>query len=257
MGCRWQRVRGCGVPEISWRFEAEDEVSVHQAVVDGTVYATSADGHVYALDADTGELHWRYSIGLRSHPYLAISGMIFVGGGRGTLHALDPATGEARWGLQRGIYQIFPALVVEDVLYAVSGDGHAYAFDVFTGKMLWRYTYRAGHGLGYVPTVADGVLYVGSDDHHVYALDATSGALLWRFYNGWRWCDPHLRWLMASSTSAQKAGYAYALDSKTGELLWRYSIGGGMQGAPVVDNGVIYVSSYSGFVYALEARPGE
>ena len=71
------------------------------------------------------------------------------------------------------------------------------------------------------------------------------------------WCNPHLRWLTASSTPAQKAGYAYALDSKTGELLWRYSIGGGMQGVPVVENGVIYISSYSGFVYALEARPGE
>ena len=137
-----------GSGELHWRFEAEDEVSVHQAVVDGTVYATSAGGHVYALDADTGELHWRYSIGLRSHPYLAISGMIFVGGGRGTLHALDSATGEVRWGLQRGIYQIFPALVVKDVLYAVSGDGHAYAFDVFTGKLAVALHLPGGPWLG-------------------------------------------------------------------------------------------------------------
>jgi outer membrane protein assembly factor BamB len=46
---------------------------------------------------------------------------------------------------------------------------------------------------------------------------------------------------------------AYALDAATGALRWKYQTGGGMYLAPVVANGVAYVGSGDGFLYALNA----
>ncbi len=44
----------------------------------------------------------------------------------------------------------------------------------------------------------------------------------------------------------------YALDAATGALRWRYQTGG-VYLAPVVANGVAYVGSVDGFLYALNA----
>ena len=44
-----------------------------------------------------------------------------------------------------------------------------------------------------------------------------------------------------------------ALNASTGALLWRYATGGDVQSSPAVANGVVYVGSSDGNVYALNA----
>jgi outer membrane protein assembly factor BamB len=41
-----------------------------------------------------------------------------------------------------------------------------------------------------------------------------------------------------------------------GALLWSYATGNGVNSSPAVVNGVVYVSSYDGNVYALNASTG-
>jgi outer membrane protein assembly factor BamB len=43
----------------------------------------------------------------------------------------------------------------------------------------------------------------------------------------------------------------YAVDDQTGEELWRFTTGGTVYSTPVVDNGVVYVGSLYGYLYAL------
>jgi len=43
----------------------------------------------------------------------------------------------------------------------------------------------------------------------------------------------------------------YAVDGQTGEELWRFTTGGAVHSTPVVHNGVVYVGSLDGYLYAL------
>ena len=50
-------------------------------------------------------------------------------------------------------------------------------------------------------------------------------------------------------------GILYALDAESGEELWRIAAGG--QGAPAVAEGVVYASGADGNLYAVDAETGE
>jgi outer membrane protein assembly factor BamB len=45
--------------------------------------------------------------------------------------------------------------------------------------------------------------------------------------------------------------HVYALNAKTGRKLWRYAAGSGVGTSPVVANGMMYVGSDGGKVYAF------
>jgi outer membrane protein assembly factor BamB len=51
-------------------------------------------------------------------------------------------------------------------------------------------------------------------------------------------------------------GNLYALDASTGALLWSYTTGGLFRSSPTVAKGVVYVGSWDHNVYALNASTG-
>jgi outer membrane protein assembly factor BamB len=51
-------------------------------------------------------------------------------------------------------------------------------------------------------------------------------------------------------------GNVYALNASTGAKLWSYATGAGLYSSPAVANGVVYVGSYDYNVYALNASTG-
>jgi hypothetical protein len=51
-------------------------------------------------------------------------------------------------------------------------------------------------------------------------------------------------------------GNLYALNGSTGALLWSYTTGGAVLSSPAVVNGVVYFGSFDGNVYALSASTG-
>jgi outer membrane protein assembly factor BamB len=52
-------------------------------------------------------------------------------------------------------------------------------------------------------------------------------------------------------------GYLYALDAATGEKLWAFKTGSWVESSPAVVGGVVYCGSNDGNLYALDARTGE
>jgi outer membrane protein assembly factor BamB len=70
-------------------------------------------------------------------------------------------------------------VVVNGVVYIGSPDGHLYALNATTGKILWQY--KTGDVISFSsPAVANGVVYVGSDDKTLHAVDAATGKGLWK-----------------------------------------------------------------------------
>jgi outer membrane protein assembly factor BamB len=100
------------------------------AVVDDTVYLTSATGELRALDAASGELRWSSDVTggaeLVSSPAVA-AGVVYLGDANGVLYAVDAATGEVAWHVNAGSFLSAPA-VVGGVIYVGGDDGVLRAF---------------------------------------------------------------------------------------------------------------------------------
>jgi alcohol dehydrogenase (cytochrome c) len=129
-------------------------------VVDGVMYLTGADGYVWALDAATGDTLWEYHHALPFDVPLCCGnvnrgaavayGKVLVATANAHLLALDGATGRPVWDavfadVRAGESATLAPLVVKDkVLVGASGGeygvrGHIDAFDVASGRRVWRF----------------------------------------------------------------------------------------------------------------------
>ncbi len=52
-------------------------------------------------------------------------------------------------------------------------------------------------------------------------------------------------------------GHLYAVDAKTGKEQWKFKTGKSIYSSPSVSDGVIYVGSYDGHLYAVDAKTGK
>jgi outer membrane protein assembly factor BamB len=53
------------------------------------------------------------------------------------------------------------------------------------------------------------------------------------------------------------SGSIYALNATTGQIVWQTNTGAPVNSSPTVVNGVVYVGSESGYLYALNATTGQ
>nr|MBP7371145.1 PQQ-like beta-propeller repeat protein [Arenimonas sp.] len=51
-------------------------------------------------------------------------------------------------------------------------------------------------------------------------------------------------------------GFVYAIEAKSGKQLWRYATGGPVPSSPAIRDGLVYFASYDGKFYALNAKTG-
>lgn len=275
-----------------WSYKTGDTVEADPTVANRLVYVGSNDHDVYALDASSGIKRWSFDTGY-AFPTAAVvaNGLVYVSSILGgALYALDATTGDKRWSFQADSTLAAPA-VSNGIAYAGSNDHSIYAIDAITGTKKW--SYQTGDRVEFKPAVAGGLVYVGSRDHNLYAIDAVSGKKRWSYSMGdWAWSSPALvnglvcigsndhnvyaldattgikRWSFdtgARQPNVAAAGnnsvyissgndFVYALDAATGDKRWSYQPGiGGILTSPTVANGLVYVSSTDGSVYALNA----
>ena len=144
--------------------------------------------------------------------------------------------------------------VANGVVYVGSDDDNVYALNASTGAKLW--SYATGGAVYSSPAVANGVVYVGSDDGNVYALNASTGAKLWSYATGdvcaflarsGEWgglCRLRRRQRVCAERQHRRQAV---------ELCHRRRY---VHSSPAVANGVVYVGSADGNVYALNASTG-
>ncbi len=179
--------------------------------------------------------------GTRTSPAVA-NGVVYVSSDDGPLYAFNaagktgcsgtPKTCSPLWTAPAGVnYSNGAPAVANGVVYVTATDGTVTAFDAAgttgcagtpkTCSPLWTAT--VGSPVFSSPIVANGFVYVSSDDGKLYVFDA------------------------AGTTGC-------AGTPKTCSPVWTATIGGGMQGSsPAIANGVAYVGSKDGKVYAFDA----
>ncbi|MDR0460998.1 MAG: PQQ-binding-like beta-propeller repeat protein [Nitrososphaerota archaeon] len=224
-------------PTELWSYVGDEfEYFVHSSavVVNGVVYVSSKQrdgdmGYIYAFNAYTGKKIWSYSADGAGWSSPAVSENVLYIGCSDNVYALNASTGNKLWNHPVGGTSMSSAAVVNGIVYIGSADSNVYAFDALTGNKIWNYTtYNSVHSS---PAVVDEVVYVGSDDGNVYALNALTGAKLWNYTtNGQRIFYPYDRWVDGPNAVVS---------------------------SPAVVNGVVYVGSIGGDVYALNASTGD
>lgn len=131
-------------------------------VVDGVMYTTAAWSHVYAINPKTGKVLWHFdpkidkSIAVHGccgpvNRGVAVSnGKVFIGAYDGRLIALDAQNGQEIWSTQTvdssKPYTITGApRLAKNLVFIGNGGaefgvrGYVSAYDVNTGKMIWRF----------------------------------------------------------------------------------------------------------------------
>jgi outer membrane protein assembly factor BamB len=165
------------------------------------------------------------------------------------------------------------AAVVNGVVYVGSNynqveqrGGNIYALDAYTGAKIWNYS--TSRGVCSSPTLSGGVLFVGVEDN-VCAFNASTGLKIWNYSTGG---------LILSSPNivngmvyiGSQDGNVYALNASKGAKIWNYTSAGqsnkaavesgfgsgAFESSPAVVNGMVYIGSDDGNVYALNALTG-
>jgi len=150
-------------------------------------------------------------------------------------------------------------VVVNGIVYFVSDEQSiAYALDAVTGTILWQYD--VNDHVDDAVTVCEGNVYIAADS--AWCLDAVTGQRVWAF-------KPSPGFKM-NGTPALGNGVAYfthvpdwssvqvfALDAFSGEVLWSVHLAGYTTGCLTLHDGVLYLPTYNGSLYALNAGNGQ
>jgi outer membrane protein assembly factor BamB len=188
----------------------------------------------------------------------------------GVIHVLRARDGApvTQLGDATGPTALAPALS-DGVLYygtgygvEMSGDTALVARDITAKRDLWR-TVIPGYAVA-LPVIQRDTVYVAANSLRndaasaIVALDAHSGALRWRYESR--------EGIIGSPAVSGDSVWAttwrglrrslLALRASDGTLLWRVPLVGDPSSAPVLAQGILYVSLFSGALYALRADTG-
>ena len=233
--------------KLLWKYKTGGPIQASPVVANGTVYVASTDHRLYALDAKQWGIKWKS----------------FKAG---------------------GIIRYAPA-VWNNRVYFSARDNHVYALNAETGEWLWEF--RSETWMDSPPILSKGRLYIGAYTKKIHVINATTGELesqlQGRVYidgieyvcsqgqlrpiapqhnvNAWRELTPLTYSYPATANGVVYIGardnQIHALDIESREEIWSYPTKGFVDAAPAISDGVLYVTSDDGYVYAFTNQEGE
>ncbi len=232
----------------------------------------------FVAPVDVLQVRWRQHLTSTVEQYIeykpqefaaaaAEDGRVFVGSSTGKIFAFAARDGGVLWDhvLEGGIAARPRYVRSEGAIYVGTRLGHLYALDAESGKVRWEYTIKGP--IESEPTFADGIVYFTSGENRVYAVDAQKGTWKWQYER-----EPPesftIRGYAAPLVVGSRVyvgfsdGYLACLAASTGDVLWARSLAGDatrfmdVDSTPIIVDGVLYVSSYAGGVYALDPKDG-
>ncbi len=237
----------------NWSFQRVGGGDCALAVVDGTLYASAVDGWLYALSLDGAE-RWRARLGPRGALGLQVhDGMVYAGAGAG-IAALEASSGQPLLAIDMGARATTSPLVVDQRLFAASGDGYVHAYDVRSGESVW--SAWLGAKVKEPMAVVGKRLVCAADNGYLYSIDGREGRIEWRLpmpggVAGGAVLGPLGELLVGSNRDSLNA-----VNPLTGQRLWSVRMGSG-QGQRItgLSNGFwIAAAGRYAHAFALPAR---
>ncbi len=150
-------------------------------------------------------------------------------------------------------------VIAGGIVYFVSDQqSMAFALDAATGAILWQYDVK--NNVDDAVTVYEGNVYIAADS--AWCLDALTGERIWAFkpspgykMNGTPALGDGVAYFthVPNSSSVQ----VYALNAFTGEVIWSVQHEGYTTGCITLHDGVLYLPTYNGSLYAIDAGSGQ
>ena len=241
--------------------------------------ATHALKHVQLGDAP--QRVWQSKIGEGGSANIALTaapivfnGLVMTLDTTGKVRAFALKTGDLRWETILKLNEnagIFGGGLGsgQNKIYISLGSGELIALNIQNGDELWRVS--TGRALRSAPSYADGRIFVTTLDNMTFAFSASTGISLWS-HNG---MIANAALLGAASPAiennkvilAYSSGELYALQTNNGRTFWgdnlsvmRGSSGvariSHVRGNPVIDENMVFATSHSGRLMALELKTG-
>ncbi|BBB48177.1 PQQ-binding-like beta-propeller repeat protein [Pelolinea submarina] len=185
---------------------------------------------VYALDVKNGSLLWKYPAegSSKSQFYAApevSDSLVIVGDYTNTLYALDKENGFEKWQFTDAEDRyIASSLLNNGIVYAPNTDSYLYALDD-NGNLLWRF--KANGPNWSKPLADENHLYLTSMDHFLYVLN--------------------LNYSEAELAADKDGG-----KTLVSEPVWSLDLGTAVVSNPVLEDGILYVGTVDGIVYAVD-----
>ncbi len=230
----------------------------------GRLYIGSGDGAVWALDAKSGEVLWRHATEGRVRASPSTDGKrIYAGSFDGRMYALDPDTGEEVWRFQTAGNPFFKvghiqstAAVAGGLVIFGSRDYWIYALNAATGAVVWK----REHPNSWVvasPAVSGGLVCTGgSDTQMMQCLDLATGEERWKavirnnIFSSAAIADGRV---YVGSFMGGAVGFAL----KDGAFAGFNIADGRSNSSPWIEDGMLYIGSDNGHVYAFADKGDE
>ena len=249
-----------------WRHRADSLLEFPPVLARETLYFVTNKGTAVALNAKTGKTRWRRGVGTLSAASPAwAKDRLYTVTLDGRVTALDAKTGKVIWKKDIPSRTESSPYVRNGRLYFGSEDGTVYAVSAKNGRTIW--TYGAAGAIKAALAYADGKLYFGAYGGGAYAIRASDGQEVWSTStaglslgrSGNFYSTPAVAFGRVYMGNTD--GRVYSFTARTGETAWTKSTGSyvysGPAAASVPGRGpTVFIGSYTGVFYALDARSG-
>ncbi len=251
---------------LRWKFLAGDVVHSSPAIADGTLYIGCWDGLLYALNSHTGQLLWKFVSGADPTRFMqgipgsaaVASGIVVFGSRDNFIYALDSRSGKQLWRQSNHNSWVIASPAIRDnVVYITTSDSMLFrALDLQTGNPRFDVPFLAYSFSS--PAIASGHAYFGSFDGKFYDIDLSSHKIASQFQvqDGRRFPilltpDGHLNTGVIFGPNGPDGKPNNTIDANVISIDRLLHLGG-ILSSPSVLNGVVFVASADGSVYALD-----
>jgi outer membrane protein assembly factor BamB len=217
-------------------------------IVNGVIYVTSGES-IYALET-SGTMLWSTPTGgaVAADSLAVVDGRVFTTSLDHKVYALNASTGAVIWSYATGSETFSTPAVANGIVYAGSQDKNFYALNAITGVLIWSAT--TGGEINGSPAVAGGVVYIASEDGNLYAYNARNGKTVWSVPIPTS--DGQVSIADGVVYVGDDDGDVTAFNAENGQYLVAAATGGqAIYSTPVVVNGMLYVVSNDGNLYAF------
>jgi eukaryotic-like serine/threonine-protein kinase len=245
--------------KLKWKFQTGDVVHASPAIADGVLYIGSWDSYFYALDAASGKEKWRFKtgddpsihnqVGIQSSAAVA-NGVVYFGCRDSNLYAVDAQTGRQKWVFNnKGSWVIgSPAVSNGKVYFATSDSALFYALDAVSGTPALGLKFK--WPMFSSPAIAGDMLYIGTHEGKLFAIDLKTQKPAWEFQTeGSRQNSAAL--VKSDGTPNYEAAFTENFYDNMIAGVSKMMTLGAILSSPVIVDGVIYVGSTDGNLYAL------
>lgn len=246
-----------GAVEPRWKFPTEDEIRCSPTFYKDFAFVGSYDTNIWAVNLSDGAFAWKYAThgGIASSPVIDESNKLILFGSEDySFYALDYRNGRINWSYATQDKVRGTARMAPDVDAVFFGSDDGHLYALAAPNGRFLWKYQLGESVRSRPFVTNEVVIVGSESGEIFGL-GLDGKRKWSYRTRRPvTSSPFVDTDEGICYIGSADGYVYALDASSGYSSWRFRTNGPVISSPVVEGDLLYFGSADGSLYAINAQ---